>query len=76
MHQQMLILDFVLPSPDIDTGTLKVSVQNSASDTTTNTYTLSDNYQNINSDSMVYFLQETETGEFEIYFGDAYLVKH
>ena len=61
---------FVLPSPDIDTGTLKVSVQNSASDTTTNTYTLSENYQNINSDSLVYFLQETETGEFEIYFGD------
>ena len=59
-----------MPSPDIDTGTLKVSVQNSASDTTTNTYTLSENYQNINGDSLIYFLQETETGEFEIYFGD------
>ncbi len=61
---------FVLPNPDIDTSTLKITVQTSSTDTTSNTYTLADNYQKINSDSLVYFLQETETGEFEIYFGD------
>ena len=31
---------FIIPSVDADTSTLKVSVQNSTSDTTTNTYTL------------------------------------
>ena len=61
---------FVLPSADIDTSTLSVEVQTSASDTTTNTYINASNYQNIDGNSKVYFLQETETGEFEIYFGD------
>ena len=61
---------FILPSADIDTSTLTVEVQTSASDTTTRTYTLASNYEKINGDSLVYFIQETETGEFELYFGD------
>ena len=61
---------FVLPNADMDTSTLTVQVQESVADTTTNTYTLANNYESINSDSKVFFLQETETGEFEIYFGD------
>ncbi len=61
---------FVLPNADMDTSTLTVQVQESVADTTTNTYTLANNYENINSESTVFFLQETETGEFEIYFGD------
>ena len=61
---------FVLPNADMDASTLTVQVQESVADTTTNTYTLANNYENINSESTVFFLQETETGEFEIYFGD------
>ena len=53
----------------MDTSTLTVQVQESVADTTTNTYTLANNYESINGDSKVFFLQETETGEFEIYFG-------
>jgi len=61
---------FVLPNADMDTSTLTVQVQESVADTTINTYTLANNYESINSESLVFFLQETETGEFEIYFGD------
>ena len=61
---------FVIPSVSADTSTLKVSVQNSASDTTTSTYTLATGVTSINATSKVYFLQEMEDGKFEVYFGD------
>ena len=61
---------FIIPSVSADTSTLKVSVQNSASDTTTSTYTLATGVTSISETSKVYFLQEMEDGKFEIYFGD------
>ena len=61
---------FTIPSVNADTSTLKVSVQNSASDTTTNTYTLATGITSISATSKVYFLQEMEDGKFEVYFGD------
>jgi hypothetical protein len=64
---------FIIPSVDADTSTLKVSVQNSASDTTTSTYALATGVTSISSTSKVYFLQEMEDGKFEVYFGDGVL---
>jgi len=61
---------FIIPSVNADTSTLKVSVQNSASDTTTSTYALATGVTSISATSKVYFLQEMEDGKFEIYFGD------
>ena len=61
---------FVIPSANVDTTTLKVRVQNSASDTTTTTYSLNSDYTNLTSTSTQYFLQEVEDGRFEVYFGD------
>ncbi len=61
---------FTIPSTDADTTTLKVSVQNSSTDTTTNTYSLSGGYAGVGSDSKVYFLQEGSDRKFEVYFGD------
>jgi hypothetical protein len=61
---------FVIPSINADTSTLKVSIQNSASDTTTSTYTVATGITSLNQTSKVYFLQEMEDGKFEIYFGD------
>ena len=61
---------FVIPSVSADTSTLKVSVQNSASDTTTSTYALATGITSISATSKVYFLQEMEDGKFEVYFGD------
>lgn len=53
-----------------DTTTLKVSVQNSASDSTTTVYTLATDISQVAATSNVYFLQEVEDGRFEVYFGD------
>ena len=61
---------FIIPSANADTSTLKVTVQNSAVDTTTNTYTLATGLKSLTSTSKAYFLQETASGKFEIYFGD------
>ena len=61
---------FVIPSNRADTSTLKVSVQNSATDTTTSTYTFATTLANVSSTSKSYFLQETDDGRFQVYFGD------
>ena len=61
---------FVIPSANADTSTLKVVVQNSASDTTSATYTLSSGYSRVSSTTQAYFIQETTDGKFEVYFGD------
>jgi hypothetical protein len=64
---------FVIQSDTADTTTLKVSVQNSSSDTKTNIYSLAGGYNNVTDTSKVYFLQETDEGKFEVYFGDGVL---
>jgi hypothetical protein len=61
---------FIIPSSLVDTSTLVVKVQNSSTDTTTNTYTLATGLATIQATSKVYFLQEVEDGKFEVYFGD------
>jgi len=53
-----------------DTTTLKVSVQTSASDVSTTTYTLATDITQVTSGAKVYFLQESSDGKFEVYFGD------
>ena len=66
---------FVIPSVNADTSTLKVTVQNSSTDTTLNTYTLASGLRSLTDTSKAYFLQETDTGKFEVYFGDDVLGK-
>ena len=61
---------FLIPSVNADTTTLKVSVQNSSSDTTTQVYTKVSGMTGLTSTSKVYFLQESDDGKFEVYFGD------
>ena len=61
---------FIIPSAKVDTGTIVVSVQNSASDVTTEVYTLNTDYALLDSTSLKYFLQEVEDGKYEVYFGD------
>ena len=66
---------FIIPSPNADTITLKVTIQNSSSDSTQNVYTLATGFTNLTDTSKVYFLQENEEGKFEVYFGDGILGK-
>jgi len=61
---------FLLSDARSDTTTLTVKVQNSASDTTTTTYTRATDITQLSSSSTVYYLQETDSGLFEVYFGD------
>jgi len=66
---------FLLPDSRVDTSTLKVQVQNSASDSTVTTYTKATDISQISSTSSVYFIQEVENGRHEIYFGDGNVSK-
>ena len=61
---------FLIPSANADTSTLQVSIQTSATDTTTDTYANSVGYNGVTDTSKVYFLQESRDGKFEVYFGD------
>jgi len=66
---------FVVPNETIDTSTLIVTVQDNVSSSTRVTYTLADDINVLTSDDEVYFLQEVESGKYEIYFGDGVLGK-
>jgi len=61
---------FIIPTNKADTSTLLVKVQNSSTDTTTETYSLAGGYNNVTATSKVYFIQEGQDGKYEVYFGD------
>ncbi len=61
---------FTIPDVNVDTATLKVTVQNSISNSSIETYSLATDSLEVNSDSAVYFLQEGFDRKFQIYFGD------
>ena len=61
---------FIIPSANADTSTLLVKIQNSSTDTTTNTYSLAGGYNSVDANSKVYFIQEVQDGKYEVYFGD------
>ena len=66
---------FIIPSSNADTNTLKVSIQTSSSDTTTEVYSLANSYSGLNDTTKSYFLQENDDNRFEVYFGDGVLGK-
>ena len=66
---------FIIPNDNVDTTTLTVKVQNSSSDSTTNTYKLASGITGLDSTSEVYFLNVVENNRFEVYFGDGVLGK-
>jgi len=61
---------FMITDNRADTTTLTVKVQNSVSDSTSTTYTKATDISQLSRSSTVYFLQEIESGKFEVYFGD------
>jgi hypothetical protein len=61
---------FVIPELNVDTTSLKVLVQPSPTNSYVETYTLATDVLNVDSSSIVYFLQEGRDGKYEIYFGD------
>lgn len=61
---------FTLPSANIDTSTLTVTVQESTSNTFTSEYFLVDDITSITSNGQVYFIEENQDSNYVIYFGD------
>ena len=66
---------FLIPSDRADSTTIKVAVTNSASDATTTTYTKATSITQLDGTSKVFFLQEAEDGQYEVYFGDGVIGK-
>lgn len=61
---------YTIPNKNIDTTTIRVTVQNSYTDLTSTNYTLADNLSSVSSKSEVFFLEENPSGFYEIFFGD------
>lgn len=64
---------FLITNPGIDTSTLTVIVQNSVADTTQYNHTKVKDFVQITSSSKVYFIEEVEDQQYEIFFGDGVL---
>lgn len=65
----------LIPNNKIDTTTIRVRVKSSATDNSGlgDSWTHADSYIDLTPTSKVYFLQEKETGMYELYFGDNFL---
>jgi len=61
---------FVIQDKNVDTSTIKVTVQNAISNTQIETFVQNSNTLEIDNQSAVYFLQEGRNELYEIYFGD------
>lgn len=66
---------FEIPDVNVDTSTITVTVQQSSSNASSEVYTLATNFLSLTNDSKVYFLQESLTNTYQIYFGDGVIGK-
>jgi hypothetical protein len=66
---------YIIPSSNIDTTTLVVSVQQSTLNTATDTYTRHSDLTRLDANSTVYFLEGAPNDKYALYFGDGYLGK-
>ena len=61
---------FEIPSSNVDTSSLTVTVQESSSNTFRTEYTLSTDLTEVQANSTVFFLEENENEQYKIQFGD------
>lgn len=61
---------FKLPNANTDTDTLTVQIQTSATNSNLFTYSIANDTTTVNSTANVYFLEESEDGQYEVSFGD------
>ena len=66
---------FEIPETTVDSSTLTVTVQVSSANNYSATYTPATNYLTLDGSSEVYFLQESLSGTYQVYFGDGVLGK-
>jgi hypothetical protein len=61
---------FIIPDANVDISTVSVKVQTSSTVTTQESYILSSDFNTLTPTSKVFFIQESEDGRYEVYFGD------
>lgn len=61
---------FPIPNKSVDTTTMRVLVQNSATDLTTTAFTRVTDITGMTGETTGYFLEQNQQGLYEIYFGD------
>ena len=66
---------FILPNENVDTSSIVVDVQESATDTSSTRYNLANDLTQVQANSAVYFLEEESENRYEVYFGDGVLGK-
>lgn len=68
---------FLIPNQNVDTSTLLIEIQASATDATTETFNLagSGDFVSVGSTDPVYFLEETYDGSYQVVFGDGTIGK-
>ncbi len=66
---------YILPNANIDTSSIKVTVQESSVDTTTTEYLQATNTNQVSSNSPIYFLEESADKKYEIVFSPGILGK-
>ena len=67
---------FVIPNKNVDTTTIRVTVQDTSTSTVSTKYTVFEgDITDVNDTSTVYFLEQNSTGYYQIYFGDGILGK-
>lgn len=66
---------FVIPSTSVDIDTIKVTVQNSFTDSTSSSYTISKDITGVNDQSKVFFVEENPLEKFQLFFGDGVIGK-
>ena len=66
---------FTIPDANVDTNTLKISVQQSSSNSQIIVYNKATEVLNLSSSSTVYYLQEGKNGRYDVYFGDNIISK-
>jgi hypothetical protein len=65
----------LLPNDNVDTTTIKVTVKENTNSSVTTAYAFSDNILDVTSTSKVFYVEESTSGRYEIYFGDGVLGK-
>lgn len=61
---------YIISNSNVDMNSIIVTVSPSVSDTAASVYSKADDINNINGSSKVYYIQEGENEQFEIYFGN------
>jgi hypothetical protein len=66
---------FEIPDSNIDTNTLTVTVRPSSGNSQVTIYNSVRDVLDVTAQSEIYFLQESKSGKYKIYFGDGYIGK-